>query len=139
MNEDKKRFDYKKDAFKLYGKIEDDKNKLLGVYKLLTNKPVSNDTSLKWLQTKIEEIIDTKPMSFVSVVNDKAFYTKMLITDAVDKGVIVKTSNKYTTADGLDLCNSGEIPTFDNAVAYLDSPKNQEVRDIVEAKINKIK
>ena len=139
MNEDKKRFDYKKDAFKLYGKIEDDKDKLLGVYKLLTNKPVSNDTSLKWLQTKIEEIIDTKPMSFVNVVNDKTFYTKMLITDAVDKGVIVKTSNKYTTADGLDLCNSGEIPTFDNAVAYLDSPKNQEVRDIVEAKINKIK
>ena len=139
MKEDKKRFDYKKDAFKLYGKIEDDRDKLLGVYKLLTNKPISNDSPLSWLQGKVEEIIDNKPMSFVNVVNDKAFYTKMLITDAVDKGVVVKSSNKYSTVDGLELCNSGEIPTFDNAVAYLDSPKNQEVRDIIEAKINKIK
>ena len=139
MIEDKKKFDSKKEAFKLYGKIEDDKEKLLGVYKLLTNKPISNDSSLRWLQTKIEEIIDSKPLSFVNIVNDKSFHTKMLINEGIDKGVIIKKSNKYSTVDGLDLSNSGEIPTFDNAVSYLDNVKNQEVRDIIEAKINKEK
>lgn len=139
MIEDKKKFDSKKEAFKLYGKIEDDKEKLLGVYKLLTNKPISNDSSLRWLQTKIEEIIDSKPLSFVNIVNDKSFHTKMLINEGIDKGVIIKKSNKYSTIDGLDLCNSGEIATFDNAVAYLDNVKNQDVRSLIEAKINKIK
>lgn len=137
MLEDKQRYDFKKEAFKLYGKIEDDKNKLVAVLKLLTNKNVSPDSKLDWLQHKVEEFIDTKPSAFVNAVNDKAFYTKMLINTAIDKGVIVKNSNKYSTADGLDLCNADETPTFDNAVKYLDSPINQEVRAIIEAKINK--
>jgi hypothetical protein len=30
--------------------------------------------------------------------------------------VIIKSGNKYSTIDGLDLCNGGEVATFDNAV-----------------------
>ncbi len=134
MLESKVKYDSKKEAFKMYGKIEDDRDKLLGVLKLLTNKPISKDSSLGWIQTKVEEFIDTMPSQFVSVVNDKSFHTKLLINTAIDKGVIVKNSNKYSTVDGLELCNPGELPTFDNAVAYLDNPKNQEIRDLIEAK-----
>lgn len=137
--ENKKKYDTKKEAFKLYGKIEDDKDKLLNVYKLLENKPVSKDSSLFWLQSRIEAIIDSEPKKFLGVVGDKAFYTKMLINEGVELGVILKKSNKYSTVDGLDLCNAGEIATFDNAVLYLDNVKNQEVRTIVEAKISKLK
>lgn len=139
MLEDKRKYDSKKEAFKLYGKIEDDKNKLLGVLKLLTNKPISKESTLSWLQHKVEEFIDTMPSMFVNVINDKAFYTKMLINSGMDSGVIVKSGNKYGTIDGLDLCNAGEVATFDNAVAYLDNPKNQEIRTIIEAKISKVK
>jgi hypothetical protein len=137
--EKKNKFDFKKEAFKLYGKIEDDKSKLLGVLKLLTNKPISPDSTLLWLQSKVEEIIDNKPSSFLSVVNDKGFFTKLLINEGLEKGIILKKSNKYSTIDGLDLCESGEIPTFDNATKYLDDPRNQEVRAILEAKISKAK
>ena len=139
MLETKQKYDAKKEAFKLYGKIEDDKDKLLGVLKLLTNKPISKESKLDWLQHKIEEFVDTMPSAFVNVVNDHAFYTKILINKGVDAGVILKAGNKYSTADGLDLSNSGEIATFDNTVLYLDNPKNQEVRTIIEAKINKAK
>ncbi len=137
MLEDKRKYDSKKEAFKLYGKIEDNKDKLLGVLKLLTSKPISKESSLEWLQHKVEEFIDTMPSSFVNVVNDKAFYTKLLINTGLDSGVLTKKGNKYYTTDGLDLCNTGEIPTFDNAVSFLDNPINQEVRSIIEAKINK--
>lgn len=137
--ENKKKFDAKKEAFKLYGKIEDDKDQLLGIYKLLSNKLVSDESSLTWLQSKVEEIIDTKPLLFVNIVNDKSFYTKMLINKGLSKGVIIKKGNKYSTEDGLPLSNPGEIPTFDNAVIYLDSVKNQEIRNIIEAKILKVK
>lgn len=139
MLESKGKYDSKKEAFKMYGKIEDDKDKLLSILKLLTNKPISPESKLDWLQHKVEEYIDNYAPQFVSVMNDKALYTKMLINSALDKGVIVKKGTKYSTVDGLDLCNSGEIATFDNAVQYLDNVKNQEVRSLIEAKINKIK
>lgn len=137
LNEKKQKYDSKKQAFKLYGKIEDDKDKLLGVLKLLSNKPISKDSSLKWLQAKVEEYIDTMPSLFVSVINDASYETKILINNAVDKGIIKVSGNKYSTEDGLELSNSGQIPTFDNAVRYLDAPKNQEVRAIIEAKLDK--
>lgn len=139
MLESKGKYDSKKEAFKMYGKIEDDKDKLLNILKLLTNKPISPESKLEWLQHKVEEYIDNYASQFVSVINDKTLYTKVLINTGLDKGVIVKKSNKYSTIDGLDLCNSGEIATFENAVLYLDNIKNQEVRSLIEAKINKIK
>ena len=139
MLENKGKYDAKKEAFKMYGKIEDDKDKLLSVLKLLTNKPISQEVKLNWLQHKVEEFIDNEASKFVNVMNDKTLYTKMLINTGIDKGVIIKKSNKYSTIDGLDLCNSGEIATFDNAVAYLDNVKHQDVRSLIEAKINKIK
>lgn len=139
MLEAKGKYDSKKEAFKMYGKIEDDKDKLLNILKLLTNKPISSESKLDWLQHKVEEYIDNSATQFVNVMNDKALYTKMLINTGLDKGVIIKKSNKYSTIDGLDLCNPGEIATFDNAVAYLDNVKNQDVRSLIEAKTNKIK
>lgn len=135
LTEKKVGFDNKKEAFKLYGKIEDDKDKLIGLLKLLTNKPISKDSSLKWLQTKVEEFIDSKPSSFVELLKDKQLETKLLIQEAEEKGIVVKQGNKYSTKDGLDLCENGLIPTFENAIAYLDNPKHQDVRSIIEAKL----
>ena len=135
INEKKVGFDAKKEAFKLYGKIEDDKDKLLGVLKLLTNKPISTDSTLNWLQTKVEEFIDSKPSLFVDLMKDSKFETKLLIQSAEEKGYVKKSGNKYSTVDGLDLCESGQIPTFENAIAYLDNPKHQDVRGIIEAKL----
>jgi hypothetical protein len=46
---------------------------VLNVYKLLENKPVSKDSKLSWLQSKIEAIIDSEPKDFLNVVGDSAF------------------------------------------------------------------
>jgi len=136
LTEKKQGLDNKKEAFKLYGKIEDDKEKLIGILKLLTNKPISKDATLKWLQSQVEEFLDKKPESFVAMLKDSKLETKLLIQSAEDKGVILKSGNKYATSDGLDLCENGQIPTFENAIAYLDNPKHQEVRSLIEAKLS---
>jgi len=135
LTEKKAGFDNKKEAFKLYGKIEEDKDKLIGILAILTNKPISKETTLKWIQTKVEQFIDEKPESFVILMKDKSLDTKFLINDAVEKGVIIKTGNKYSTNDGLDLCENSQIPTFENAIAYIDNPKHQDVRSFIEAKL----
>ncbi len=136
FKENKKGLDAKKDAFKLYGKIEDDKDQLIGLLKLLTNKPISKGSKLEWIQGQVEEIIDKSPSKFVALVKDSSLGTKLLINEGVELGVINKESNKYITADGLPLGGIDEIPTFTNAVKYLDAPKNAEIRDLIEAKIN---
>ena len=135
ITEKKVGYDNKKNAFKLYGKIEDDKEKLTGILKLLTNKPISKESPLKWLQAKVEEFIDTKPAAFIALLNDTKFETKLLIHTAEEKGVIIKHGNKYKTIDGLDLCENSQVATFDNAISYLDNPKHQDVRSFIEAKI----
>lgn len=132
-------FDKKKEAFKLYGKIEEDKDKLIGIYKLLTNKPIAATSKLDWIQTKVEEFLDSDPTAFLKLVKDSSLETKLLINDGLEVGVIAKSGNKYSTVDGLDLCENGEIATFDNAVKYLDNPKHQDVRSLVEAKISNAK
>ena len=136
-NEKKFKLDTKKEAFKLYGKIEDDREKLLGVLKLLSNKPISKDSKLKWIQGQVEEYVDTMPSRFLSVVEDDALETKMLINKAVDAGYIVRNGNKYSTVDGLELSENKQPASFDNAVAYLNNPKHQDVRDLIIAKTNK--
>lgn len=135
LTEKKAGFDNKKEAFKLYGKIEEDKDKLISILAILTNKPISRETTLKWIQTKVEQFIDEKPESFVILMKDKSLDTKFLINEAVEKGVIIKTGNKYSTNDGLDLCENSQIPTFENAITYIDNPKHQDVRSFIEAKL----
>jgi len=135
FKETKRKYDAKKEAFKLYGKVEDDKEQLLGILKLITNKPLSKGSKLDWIQGQVEEFIDNSPRKFVELVKDTSFNTKILIHRGVDAGVILKRSNKYSTVDGLSLCEADENPTFDNAVKYLDNDRNQEVRSLVEAKI----
>ena len=139
MLESKGKYDSKKEAFKLYGKIEDSKEQLLGVLKLLTNKNLSKDSKLDWLQHEVEKVVDKEPQKFLNVVKDKSLFTKILINEAIEKGIVVKKANKYSTVDGLELCEAGEVPTFDNAVRYLDELRNQEVRTIIEAKLEKAK
>lgn len=137
--EDKKRFDAKKESFKTYGKIETDFELLKGILRLLSNKPISKDAKLDWLQSKVEDYIDTEPKRFLEIVKDASLHTKVLIHKGVETGFIIKSGSRFSTEDGLELCESGEIPTFDKAVLYLDNPRNQDVRSFIEAKINKKK
>lgn len=135
-NEKKAKLDIKKEAFKLYGKIEDDRDMLIGVLKLIDNSPISKDSKLTWVQGKVEEIVDTTPEIFVKLMKDESLSTKLLIHKGIEKKIVVRNGNKFSTVDGLELAENGQNPSFVNAVKYLDNPKHQEVRDLIEARIN---
>lgn len=137
--EDNNKLNIKKEAFLAYVKLEDDKEQVLGLLRLLTNKPISKDSKLPWLQGQLQAIVDANPAKFLSVIKDKSLDTKLLVENAVNKKVIVKKAHKYSTADGLELCRSGEVPTLDNVIKYLEDPLNSEIRTIIEAKTAKAK
>lgn len=136
-NEVKSKLDIKKKAFKLYGKLEDDKDKLIAILKLHSNKPISYDSKIVWLQGKVEEFVDSNPQSFLDIVEDKDFDIKLIITQALDAGIIIRSGNKYSTVDGLDLAENGEINSYNNAVKYLANPKHQEVLHLIQARLDK--
>lgn len=134
-NEKKAKLDVKKEAFKAYGKIEDDRDKLISVLKMLSNKSISKDSKLDWIQGQVEEYVDTKPEAFLNVLSDPNFDIKALLQKAVDSGIVLNKTGKYVTADGLELAEEDESPTYSNAINYLKNPKHQEVLMLIEAKL----
>lgn len=137
QDEKKKLLDVKFEAVKHYGKIEENREKLIAVLKLLSNKAIAESSKLKWLQGQVQTYLDENPQGFLDVVTDPHFETKALINRGVEAKVIIKEGNQYHTIDGLELCNPGEVATFANAVNYLDDDKNQELRLLLEARIDK--
>ena len=129
----------KREAFISYTKMMNDRESLKGILKLLTNRPISPNSELDWLQNEVEKILDVEPIKFLNVIKDSELATKLLVNEAVDCKIIVKKGGKYKTADGLELCGAGDIATFENTVAFLQDPLNQDTRAIIEAKIAKTK
>jgi len=134
-DEKKIKLDYKKEAFKEYGRIEHDRSRLLMILKLLTNKPISEDSKLRWIQGQVEEYLDNKPKDFLKIVQNPSFDTMALIQRGIQAKVIIKKGNRYSTVDGLELAESGKAPVYNNVIKYLEDDKNQDIRALIEAKI----
>lgn len=139
MRSDKKQFDVTKRAWKEYSKVEDDKEKLIGIIKLLENKPIANNSSLEWVQNKVEKLVSERPKDFVNLITDKSFDTRLLITKGLDTGILVRENSKYYTADGIELWDNGQNSSFANTVLFLDDVKHQDIRSLIEAKLHNTK
>lgn len=135
-DEKKKKLDVKKEAFKAYGRIEHERSRLLMVLKLLTNKPISEDSKLEWIQGQVEDYLDKEPAKFLEIVDNPSFDTMALIQRGIEAKVIIKKGNRYVTVDGLELAEAGEAPVYQNVISFLESDKNQDIRSLLEARID---
>ena len=135
-DEKKQHLDVKKEAFKAYGRIEHDRSRLLMVLKLLTNKPISEDSKIDWIQGQVEEYVDRQPSKFLEIVDNPSFDTMALVQRGIEAKVIIKKGNKYTTIDGLELADDGKPPIYENVIRFLESDRNQDIRSLLEARID---
>lgn len=123
-------------AYKEFGKIEDDKDKLRLAYETLVSKKVSPKTSLEWLQTQIGDLLGRHAKTFVSIVQDPLLDFKVTIRKGIDAGLIAdRGGNLYIKESNEPMCGNGEEPTFNMAAKWLSKPKNQEVFLGLQAKI----
>lgn len=119
-----------------YGKIENKADILKTVIETITGKPLASNTKLEFLQTKAGELIEADAKMFLSVVQDKLLETKVLIQKCIDAGLISKRANYlYLRSDNTPLCEGGEEPVLSVAARYLSSPKRQELKLSLEAKL----
>lgn len=123
-------------CYKEYGKIEDDVNTLRVIVETLDGRPTASTVKLEFLQTKVNDLIQSNSKLFLSVITDKLLPNKVLIKRAIEGGLISKRGDYlYLREDGSPLCGDNEEPTFNIAAKYLSLPKNQDLKFAIEAKL----
>lgn len=126
----------KAQAYKLFGKIEDDKDKLRVIIEVIEGKPTAANSRLEFLQGKVGELIETNTKLFINVANDPLLDNKVLIKKAIEAGIIANRGNYlYYKKTNSPLCGNNENPTLNVAAKYLSLPKNQELKFSIEAEL----
>jgi hypothetical protein len=123
-------------AYREFGKIESDKEKLRVIIELMDGRPTAPNTKIEYLQGKIGDLLESNTRLFLSTIQDPLLDTKVLIKKAIEAGVISNRGNfLYYKEDNSPLCSNGEEPTLNIAAKFLNLPKNQELKFSIEAKI----
>lgn len=123
-------------AYENLGAIKEDKDKLRFIIESINMKQISEKAKLEFLQEEVYNIIQKDPILFISATDDSLLDIKVLISKAVSKGLITKKGDYYYDATtNTPLCNNNQDPILSIAAKYLGSPKNQELKFKIEAKL----
>jgi hypothetical protein len=124
----------KSEAYKLYGRYEEDRDVLAYICKVVNGSNVTANTKLATIQGWVGDILENKTREFLQVISDKQLRTKMLIDGGVKCGALRIIDGEYFTDDGKPLCNDGRA-SLAVAAAYLDLPINQPIRLKIENRV----
>lgn len=118
-----------------FGKIQDNIHLLRTIIEIIDGRPIAKTTKLEYLQDKVNKLIQADAKLFLRVVEDPLLSTKALIKRAIEEGLISNRGGLlYLKSDGTPLCEDGD-PTLNVAAKYLSSPKRQELKFSLEAKL----
>ncbi len=124
-------------CYTAYGKIEDDVDALRVIIETLTGVTVHKNTKKEFLQTKINELIQSNSKMFLKIATDPMLQTKVLIKKCIEAGLIAHRGNQYYIKDGnVPMCEQGE-PTLNVAAQWINLPKNQDILLSLQAKLQK--
>lgn len=125
----------KQEAYKLFGKYEEDIDVLRYILKEAA-KPTAKNTKLVSLQAWVGSLIEDKPDLFVKIASDKLLKTKVLLNTAVDLGLVkIRNSELFDADTDKPISEGGEASTIENAAAFLNMPRQQEHKLALQAKV----
>lgn len=123
-------------SYKEFGKVENNIDILRTIVETIDGRPTAPTAKLEFLQTKINNLIQADSKLFYSVITDPALETKVLIKKAIEAGIISNRGNYlYLKQDNSPLCETNEEPTLNIAAKYLNSPKHQELKFLIQGKL----
>lgn len=126
----------KMQCYKELGKIEDNADILRLIIETIDGRGMAPSSKIEILQNKANDLIQANARLFLSTITDKLLPTKVLIKKAIENGIISKRGDYlYMRKDGMPLCGDGQEPTFNIAAAFLNEPKNQELKFSIEAQL----
>jgi hypothetical protein len=120
--------DAKKDAYMLFGKIDGSVKKMtdfLWIYYLTDReaKRLPNNPGMDFLRGEVGRIIEEKTGTFLSIMTDPDFETKVLIQKAVNNGFIHREGTMFTVFGEPTSKN-----TLEGLVNYLKDDRNNNIR-----------
>ena len=119
-----------------FGAVKNEKDTLRVIIELLEKRPTTPQVKLDWLQNKVNEYIQRDPRKFLSIITDNLLPAKVLIKRGQEAGLVSWRNNLYyLRQDNSPLCEMGEESTLTNAARYISSPKHQEIKYLLEAKL----
>jgi hypothetical protein len=123
-------------CYKEYGKIEDDINTLRLIIETIEGKPTAANVKLDAIKNKVNNLIQANSKLFLKVITDPLLATKVLIKRSIEAGLISNRGNfLYLRSDNTPLCETNEEPTLNTAAKYLNNPKRQDIKFMLEAKL----
>lgn len=123
-------------CYKEFGKIENDIDTLRMVIESIEGVPTSPTSKLAFLKTRINNLIQANSKTFLATITDPLLSTKVLIKKAIEAGLISNKGNfLYLRSDNSPLCERNEDPTLSVAAKYINSPKHQDLKFSLEAKL----
>lgn len=123
-------------AYMVFGRISNDTEKMRLVIETLDGKKMAPNTKAEYLQARVGELIESNTKMFIHVATDPDIDTKVMLRKAVEKGVVTNRGGYlYLKQGNVPLCGDGQEPTLSNAAAFINHPRNQEVKFAIEAGI----
>lgn len=120
--------DNKKDAYILFGKIDGSAKKMadfLWIYYLTDKeaKRLPNNPSIDFLRGEIGRVIEEKTGTFLSIMSDPDFDSKVLIQRAINNGFIHRDGQMFTVFGEPTSKN-----TLEGLIGYLKDERNNNIR-----------
>src|SRR5690606_9576510 len=125
----------KQNAYKLYGKYEDNEEVLRYILKTL-NKSVDINSKIDFLQKEVWKEMEKDINGFINIVDDKYLNTKIKINKFLQAKLINKHNNLYYGPNGEVLALDNEINDLEGTCKYLESGIGSDFRLMCEAKLN---
>ena len=129
-------YNVKKEAYKLAGMLEQNIEHVKEFLYLAGIRSTSN-ASIAWLKSKLGQMVEDEPQKVVDILTSSDYSTRALISRGVLSGVIKDSGGKFHLEDGVALCNEGDIPSLSNAIKFLSSDSNSDIKTLIQAKIGK--
>lgn len=123
----------------LLGTIMEKKKVLKLIVETLSGKPISDTVKMDFLKAEAFKVMQANPKLFIREVKNPMLETKVFIKDCVDTGLIRKRGDLYYIADSmLPMTDDGD-PTLTNACKFINHPRRQEVKLMLEAKLKSLR
>jgi hypothetical protein len=127
--------DAKKDAYMLFGKIDGSAKKMsdfMWIYYLTDKeaKRLPNNPSIDYLRGEIGRIIEERTGTFLTIMNDPDFDSKVLIQKAINNGFIHRDGMSFTVFG-----ESTSKNTLEGLINYLKDERNNNIRISIIGKL----
>ena len=120
-------------AYIKYAEITRSKSTMIDFIKSLGRViPIKHDDD--WLKGEVLNVLQNNASTFLALVNDPSYASKIFIQDAVEAGAIKRMNkNRYVSDNGIEL---GDL---NSTINYLADVENQEVKARVKSRVEMFK